>query len=77
MKGRAIVEIQDNGTGISPETEKKLFQPNFTTKTSGTGLGLAIVKNIVEDAGGAIWFYSKVGKGTSFFVSFPLPQEQA
>ncbi len=76
MKGRAVVEIKDNGTGISPETEKKLFQPNFTTKTSGTGLGLAIVKNIVEDAGGAIWFYSKPGKGTSFFVSFPLPNEE-
>lgn len=76
FKGRAVVEIQDNGTGISPETESKLFQPNFTTKTSGTGLGLAIVKNIVEDAGGAIWFYSKVGKGTSFFVSFPLPQNE-
>ena len=75
FKGRAVVEVQDNGIGISPETESKLFQPNFTTKTSGTGLGLAIVKNIVEDAGGAIWFYSKVGKGTSFFVSFPLPQE--
>ena len=76
MKGRAVVEIKDNGTGITPETEKKLFQPNFTTKTSGTGLGLAIVKNIVEDAGGAIWFYSKPGKGTSFFVSFPMKDEQ-
>lgn len=75
FKGRAIVEIQDNGTGISSETEAKLFQPNFTTKTSGTGLGLAIVKNIVEDANGAIWFYSKPGKGTSFFVSFPLAPE--
>lgn len=72
FKGRAIVEVQDNGTGISAEAESKLFQPNFTTKTSGTGLGLAITKNIVEDAGGAIWFYSKAGRGTSFFVSFPL-----
>lgn len=75
FKGRAVVEVQDNGIGITPETEAKLFQPNFTTKTSGTGLGLAIVKNIVEEAGGAIWFYSKPGKGTSFFVSFPLATE--
>jgi len=75
FKGRAIVEVEDNGIGISPETESKLFQPNFTTKTSGTGLGLAIVKNIVEEAGGAIWFYSKAGRGTSFFVSFPLAME--
>ncbi len=72
MRGRAVVEVQDNGTGISAESEDKLFQPNFTTKTSGTGLGLAIVKNIIEEAGGAIWFYSKPGKGSSFFVSFPL-----
>lgn len=75
FKGRAVIEVQDNGCGITPETEKKLFQPNFTTKTSGTGLGLAIVKNIVEDANGAIWFYSKPGKGSSFFVSFPLAPE--
>ncbi len=72
MKGRATVEIKDNGCGINAETEKKLFQPNFTTKKSGTGLGLAIVKAIVSEAGGAIWFYSKPGRGTSFFVSFPL-----
>jgi signal transduction histidine kinase len=67
-----VVEIKDNGTGISPEMENQLFQPNFTTKTSGTGLGLAIVKNIVEEFGGAIWFKSEPGKGSSFFVSMPV-----
>jgi signal transduction histidine kinase len=72
QRNRAIVEIKDNGVGITPEMEQKLFQPNFTTKTSGTGLGLAIVKNIVEEAEGAIWFISKPQKGTSFYVSFPI-----
>jgi len=75
LRGRVIIEIKDNGSGISPEMEKKLFQPNFTTKTSGTGLGLAIVKNIVEEAEGSIWFQSKVGKGTSFFISFPVKSQ--
>jgi len=67
-----VVEIKDNGAGIAPEMANKLFQPNFTTKSSGTGLGLAIVKNIVEEFGGAIWFQSELNKGTSFFVSLPL-----
>ncbi|HAN00842.1 MAG TPA: hypothetical protein DCQ26_19790 [Marinilabiliales bacterium] len=67
-----VVEVHDTGTGIAPELEPKMFQPNFTTKSSGTGLGLAIVKSIVEEFGGAIWFESKAGEGTSFFVSFPV-----
>jgi len=67
-----VVEILDNGIGISPDMEDKLFEPNFTTKTSGTGLGLAIVKNIIEEFGGAIWYISTINKGTSFFISLPL-----
>lgn len=67
-----VVEISDNGVGVKPEMEDQLFQPNFTTKSSGTGLGLAIVKNIVEEFGGAIWFKSELGKGSSFFISMPV-----
>jgi signal transduction histidine kinase len=52
--------------------EDKLYEPNFTTKTSGTGLGLAIVKNIIEEFGGAIWHESKLNEGTSFFISLPI-----
>ncbi len=71
-----VVEVKDNGTGIDPEMANKLFQPNFTTKSSGTGLGLAIVKNIVEEFGGAIWFQSEANQGTSFFVSLPLYNDE-
>lgn len=71
-----VVEIKDNGTGILPEMEDKLFQPNFTTKSSGTGLGLAIVKNIIEEFGGAIWHDSTLGEGTSFFISLPIYIEE-
>jgi signal transduction histidine kinase len=66
-----LITVRDEGSGIPGETQKKIFSPNFTTKTSGTGLGLAICKAIVEKANGAIWFETEEGKGTTFFVQFP------
>lgn len=74
-KGKVFVEISDNGKGIPAEQQPKMFQPNFTTKTSGMGLGLAIVKNIVEHAGGSIRYESVVNKGSSFIFSFPEYRE--
>ena len=67
-----LITISDNGKGIEDGMKEKLFQPNFTTKTSGMGLGLAIVKNIVETSGGKIWFETKPGIGTQFFIEFPV-----
>ncbi|WP_379019377.1 sensor histidine kinase [Parapedobacter deserti] len=66
--------IQDNGHGISPELREKLFQPNFTTKSSGTGLGLAFVKQAVEAMGGNIRYETYVGKGTTFYLRIPASQ---
>ncbi len=66
-----LVEIKDNGKGISPEQYDKIFTPNFTTKSSGSGLGLAIVKNIIKNHGGSIRFESKLEVGTSFFLKLP------
>ena len=43
-----VVQVEDNGCGISDEIKEKMFLPNFTTKSSGMGLGLAIVKNIIN-----------------------------
>lgn len=63
-----LVSIKDNGTGIAGDLYDKVFVPNFTTKSSGTGLGLAISKQIIDGAGGSIWFESKEGQGTVFFV---------
>lgn len=62
-----IVEIRDNGVGISEDQQSKLFVPYFTTKSTGTGLGLAMVKQIVEMHGGKITFET-AETGTSFFV---------
>jgi two-component system nitrogen regulation sensor histidine kinase NtrY len=60
------ISIKDNGEGIAPEMQARIFIPNFTTKSSGTGLGLAMCKGIVEQAKGKIWFETEQGKGTTF-----------
>ncbi|MFO7878774.1 MAG: ATP-binding protein [Bacteroidota bacterium] len=63
-----LLEIADNGVGIPEDMHDKIFSPNFTTKTSGMGLGLSIVKGIVDNMQGNIYFETKTGSGTSFFV---------
>lgn len=68
----ALIRISDNGTGIPDHMKDKVFTPNFTTKSSGTGLGLAISANMIESFNGKIYFETKVGKGTDFFVAIPL-----
>jgi two-component system, NtrC family, nitrogen regulation sensor histidine kinase NtrY len=73
VKGdKVIVAISDNGTGIPIELQKKLFTPNFTTKSSGMGLGLSIVKKYTESANGRIWFESQANSGTVFYIELPL-----
>ena len=67
-----MIIVKDHSGGIPETLTEELFKPNFTTKTSGTGLGLAICKGIVEKANGTIWFESKLGEGTSFFIKLPL-----
>ncbi len=71
------IDVVDNGTGILPENREKIFQPNFTTKSSGMGLGLAIVKKIIEQNEGQIGFETTEGVGTRFYVRFPVYQEPA
>ncbi|MEI7801140.1 MAG: HAMP domain-containing sensor histidine kinase [Bacteroidota bacterium] len=73
-ENKIIAGVTDNGVGISTEQMKKVFVPNFTTKSSGTGLGLAISRNIIELAGGTIRFESVENEGTTFFVMLPLYQ---
>jgi nitrogen fixation/metabolism regulation signal transduction histidine kinase len=65
---RALLEIADNGPGLSPEARAHLFEPDFTTKREGAGLGLVMSKRIVEEHGGSIEVESEVGKGTRFRV---------
>jgi nitrogen fixation/metabolism regulation signal transduction histidine kinase len=70
--GVVRVSIRDNGEGIPPEMQSRIFIPNFTTKSSGTGLGLAMCKGIVEQVKGKIWFDTQKANGTTFHVEIPL-----
>ncbi|MCL2230382.1 MAG: ATP-binding protein [Treponema sp.] len=66
------ISVKDSGKGINPEEGQQIFTPYFTTKESGTGLGLPIIERIVTDHGGAIWFDSAVGAGTTFYIDLPV-----
>lgn len=65
-----IVDITDNGSGISEENMQRLFEPYFTSKRNGMGLGLAATLNIIQSHNGHVDVKSEVGKGTSFILSF-------
>ena len=54
------------------EDKKKVFFPNFTTKSSGMGVGLSVSQDIVQRMGGSITFESEVGKGTVFTIDIPI-----
>lgn len=73
-RGTVIVEVKDNGKGMSERTVKKIFDPFFTTRRGqgGTGLGLSIAHRIIAEHGGAITVASKLDVGTTFTVSFPV-----
>ncbi|MBP2079929.1 sensor histidine kinase [Oceanobacillus polygoni] len=74
---QVIVEIKDNGSGISEEAIDHIFDRFYradasrNTATGGSGLGLAIVKRIVKEHGGKIWAKSKLGEGTTVCVALP------
>ncbi|PRP67881.1 sensor histidine kinase [Nonlabens agnitus] len=70
-KDNIYLKVTDNGTGVSPENEFKIFEPKFTTKNSGMGLGLAMVKQIVENFNGNIAMQTDYGYGTTFTVCLP------
>lgn len=63
--------VEDNGIGISKENIFKIFEPNFTTKSSGTGLGLSMVKKMVEEYQGSISVESTLGVGSRFLLIIP------
>lgn len=67
--------MSDNGIGISKEAIPFIFEIFYRTdasrnsSTGGSGLGLSIVKKIIEEHGGTVWADSKLGKGTSIYLT--------
>ena len=82
-EGQIRIEVSDTGIGISPDQAEAVFAEfqqadNSTTRRyEGTGLGMAITKRLVELHGGAIWFESTPGEGTTFFLTLPAAPEPA
>ena len=72
-----VIEVQDDGIGISKDEQDRLFKPYSRVNTDrqhhpGLGLGLALAKQVVELHGGKIWVESESGKGSTFAFSLPL-----
>ncbi|MEI7590265.1 MAG: ATP-binding protein [Deltaproteobacteria bacterium] len=74
LKGKARVEIRDNGRGIAPQNKTRIFEPYFSTKKTGTGLGLAIVNSIITDHGGIVGIADNKPRGTVVFFEIPVPK---
>jgi len=77
-----VVSVNDQGIGIEEEELEEVFASFFRIeagragKTPGAGLGLAVCKGLVEAHGGRIWAESEPGKGSTFYFTLPLPQEE-
>ncbi|MEZ5316014.1 MAG: ATP-binding protein [Vicinamibacterales bacterium] len=69
---QVVVEVRDNGPGISAEDLERIFSPFFTTKPQGTGLGLAIVRKVIDAHEGRIDAVSAPGRGATFRVTLPV-----
>ena len=69
---KIIIVVEDNGKGIDEEQGKKIFLPNFTTKSRGMGIGLSMTRSIIRNQNGRIYFESKLNEGTKFIIELPL-----
>ncbi|HAF16337.1 MAG TPA: hypothetical protein DHU55_06455 [Blastocatellia bacterium] len=76
FEDEAIVEVSDNGRGISEEDLARIFNPFFTTRETGTGLGLPAVRRIARVHGGRVEVSSSPGKGSTFTIRLPLNPQQ-
>ncbi len=71
------ISFKDNGTGISKENLRHMFQPFFTTRPvgEGTGLGLSLSRAIIIEHGGTIHVESELGKGATFIIELPVSRK--
>lgn len=68
---RAVIEVADNGPGISATDKNRIFEPYFTTKRGGTGLGLAIVASVLAEHQGEVRVFDNHPRGSRFVISLP------
>jgi nitrogen fixation/metabolism regulation signal transduction histidine kinase len=69
-RGRAVIKVSDNGSGIVEEAMDKIFVPFFTTKKDGSGIGLSLSREIMRQHGGTLSVYSSPGEQTTFTLRF-------
>ncbi|MDP2908954.1 MAG: ATP-binding protein [Nanoarchaeota archaeon] len=77
QKKEIVITVQDNGFGIKPEIERKLFKEEVSTKKDSItqhGIGLQGVKQFVESKGGKVWAETELGRGTSFKFTIPYDE---
>ena len=70
----ALITVRDQGAGIAPEVRDKIFNLYFTTKKGGSGIGLAMAYRVVQLHHGTLEFTSVPGRGTTFYLRFPLSE---
>jgi signal transduction histidine kinase len=69
--GWIVLEVRDNGIGMSEHVKAHLYEPYFTTKSNGTGVGLASVYSTVRQLGGRVSIDSELGRGTRVMLVLP------
>ena len=78
MENTVVVSVKDEGIGIPPESQEKVFDRFFRVNntdcrpTGGAGLGLALTREIVKTHGGSVWVESAPDHGSTFYVSLPI-----
>jgi PAS domain S-box-containing protein len=74
---QVLIEVEDSGIGIAPESMSQLFTAFYTTKLDGMGMGLSICRSLIEAHGGRIWAARNAGPGATFAFTLPSLRETA
>jgi two-component system sensor histidine kinase AtoS len=72
-----VIQVEDNGSGMDQDTQKRAFEALFTTKSTGTGLGLAIVQKIIAEHGGRTSLESTQKIGTTIKIELPINENSS